>query len=579
MLVDNKILVGKGENPVYLLPQMANRHGLIAGATGTGKTTTLKVLAEGFSAMGVPVFLADIKGDVSSLCLAGTASDSIMSRLDGMGVDRSLFTPSAFPCRFWDVYGKNGTPVRATVTDVGPMLLGRLLGLSEVQNGVLNIAFHVADDNGWGLIDFKDLRAMLTYVSEHKQELTATYGNVTAQSVGAIQRALLNLADQGAEDFFGEPELDIADWFQQDADGKGYINILHAVELAQEPLLYATFMLWMLSELYERLPEVGDLDKPRMVFFFDEAHMLFNGAPKAMLEKIVQVVKLIRSKGVGIYFISQSPADIPDAVLAQLNNRIQHALRAYTPAEQKAVRIAAQSFRANPGFKTEDAISTMGTGVALVSLLDEHGVPCIVEQATICPPQSGFTAVSEAARAMLVANDAMYAKYKDMVDNLSAYEILMEKDAQAAAEKKAAEEQAAAEKKAEEEKKAAEKQAAAEQKAAEKQALVEQKAAEKQALAEQKAAEKQALAEQKAAEKAAATTSSSSSKGVGSTIASAVGKSVKKAAKSTARTFGRNVGKTVTRSVLGNSTNSTVTKYASQMTGSLVSDLFASFFK
>lgn len=434
MLQQDKILIGRGGAPVYLLPRMANRHGLIAGATGTGKTVTLRVLAEGLSDLGVPVFLADVKGDVSALALPGTLNDSVARRLETVGVSPAEFKLQGYPCRFWDVFGKGGIPVRATVSDVGPLLLARLLDLTPVQEGILNIVFKVADDKGWELLDFKDLRAMLTWVSDHRKELTAVYGNVTSQSVGAIQRALLALEADGAEQFFGEPALDIADWFTTAPDGRGTINLLHCVELAQKPLLYATFMLWMLSELYENLPEVGDADKPRLVFFFDEAHLLFADAPKALLEKITQVVKLVRSKGVGIYFITQSPADIPDPVLAQLNNRIQHALRAYTPAEQKAVRTAAQSFRANPGFKTEEAIGTMGTGVALVSTLDEDGAPTVVERATICPPQSGFTPIELTARALLLANDPLYGKYRDAVDNTSAYEEL---DAIARAEEQA----------------------------------------------------------------------------------------------------------------------------------------------
>lgn len=592
MLLDNKILIGVGENPCYLLPNMANRHGLIAGATGTGKTVTLKVMAEGLSQIGVPVFLADVKGDVSSLALAGTLNDKITERLDTMGVPASAFQPSSFPCRFWDVFGKGGIPVRATISDVGPMLLSRLLGLTDAQSGVLNIVFHVADDLGWKLIDLKDLRAMLTFVSDHRAELTSTYGNVSAPSVGAIQRALLGLQDEGAENFFGEPDLNIADWLQT-VGGKGVVNILHCVELAQKPLLYATFMLWMLSELYESLPEVGDMDKPKLVFFFDEAHMLFNGAPKAMVEKVVQVVKLIRSKGVGIYFITQSPADIPDTVLAQLNNRVQHALRAYTPSEQKAVKVAAQSFRANPKFKTEEAISGMGTGVALVSMLDANGAPCVVEKATIAPPQSSFTALEMAARAMLVAQDGLYPVYKDMVDNESAYEILnqVQEEAEAAAaaereEKEAAAAAAKAEKEAEKAAKAAEKEAAAAQKQAEKEAKEAEKAAkaaEKEAAAAQKLAEKEAKDAEKAA-KAAEKEKQAQYKAQGldkygrTKLQASVEKAAKSTAKSVGRSIGRDVGKQLTRGVLG-TTNKTATKVASNMAGSLVSDLVGSFFK
>lgn len=534
MLQDDKILVGKGENPVYLLPKMANRHGLIAGATGTGKTVTLKVLAEGLSDLGVPVFLADIKGDVGGTALPGALNDKITERLQAVGVDPAAYTPTGYPCRFWDVFGKGGIPVRATVTDVGPLLLSRLLGLTDAQAGVLNIVFRVADDNGWDIIDFKDLRAMLTYVGKHHKEYATTYGNVTTQSVGAIQRALLSLEDDGAETFFGMPQLDIHDWMQPGPDGRGTINILHCVELAQKPLLYATFMLWMLSELYETLPEVGDADKPKLVFFFDEAHMLFADAPKALVDKVVQVVKLIRSKGVGIFFITQTPADIPDEVLAQLNNRVQHALRAYTPAEQKAVRTAAQSFRANPNFKTEDAIGSMGTGVALVSMLDEEGVPAVVEQATICPPRSSLNALDAATRALLTANDALYAKYKDAVDDRSAYEILDEQFEAEAAEKAEAE---------------AEKQAEAEAKA-------------------QAKAEREAERERKAQYKAM---------GLDSQGRSPLERSLQKATKSTVRSMGRNFGKSITRGLLGN-TNKTIRNAAGNFAGNIVSDLLGNLF-
>lgn len=533
MLQNGKILIGKGTEQVFLLPQMANRHGLIAGATGTGKTVTLKVLAEGFADMGVPVFLADIKGDVSSMALAGTPGDKITERLTSCGVADADFKLQSYPCRFWDVFAKGGIPVRATVSDVGPLLLARLLDLSDAQEGILNITFRVADDKGWKLIDFKDLRAMLSYVADNRKELTTEYGNVTAQSVGAIQRALLALQDAGAEQFFGEPQLEIGDWMQAAPDGRGMVNILHCVELAQKPLLYATFMLWMLSELYESLPEVGDAEKPKLVFFFDEAHLLFSDAPKALLEKIVQVVKLVRSKGVGIYFITQSPADIPDEVLAQLNNRIQHALRAYTPAEQKAVRVAAQSFRENPAFKTEDVIANMGTGVALVSTLDEQGVPCMVEQATVCPPQSGFTPLDPAARAMLVAQDALYPKYKDAVDEQSAYEVLSEE------EKKQAEAEAAAE--------------------AEKQREAERKAEEKAAREQERALKAQYRAE-----------------GRDSQGRTPLERSMQNATKSAVRTVGRSMGRSLTRGLLGTGTTG---KAAGNFAGTLVGDLLGGLFK
>ncbi len=553
MLQDNKILVGKGDQPVYLLPNMSNRHGLIAGATGTGKTVTLKVLAEGFSDMGVPVFLADIKGDVSGTALAGTDGEKLRERLETVGVDPAAFKYTGYPCRFWDVFGKGGIPVRATVTDVGPLLLSRLLDLTDAQEGVLNIAFRVADDNGWELIDLKDLRSMLAYLGEHRADFVNTYGNVTSQSVGGIQRALLALENDGAADFFGEPDLEIADWMQTAADGRGMVNILHCVELAQRPLLYATFMLWMLSELFECLPEAGDPDKPKLVFFFDEAHMLFSDAPKALVDKVVQVVKLIRSKGVGIFFITQNPADIPDEVLAQLSNRIQHALRAYTPAEQKAVRAAAQSFRENPAFKTEEAIGQLGTGVALVSVLDAEGAPTVVERTTICPPASSMDGMDLAARAMLVANDALYAKYKDAVDERSAYEILDEQAQAAAQEQAQAEAQAQAEKEA--------KEAAKAQAAAEKQALAEQKAAERAAREQERALQAQYKAE-----------------GRDKYGRTKMEQSIVKASRNTAKSMGRQLTKNITRGLLGNSSK-TVRNAASQFAGNMVSDLIGGFFK
>ena len=386
MFTDNKIWLAQSDKRLFLLPNMANRHGLIAGATGTGKTVTMKVMAESFSEMGVPVFLADIKGDLTGMCKPGKDSADMQARIQRFGIED--FSYHGYPTRFWDIFGEVGHPVRVTVSSMGPVLLSRLLGLTEIQSGVLNIVFKVADDNGLLLLDLKDLRAMLQFVGENRAEFTVEYGNVSAASIGAIQRALLAFEQEGGELFFGEPELDITDWMATDVNGRGYINVLSSQKLIQSPTVYATFLLWMLTELFERLPEVGDLDKPKMIFFFDEAHLLFNGMPKALLQKIVQVVKLIRSKAVGVYFISQSPSDIPGDVLAQLSNRVQHALRAYTPDEQKAVRAAARAFRANPAFKTEDAIMELGVGEALVSFLDEEGIPSIVERASILPPQS-----------------------------------------------------------------------------------------------------------------------------------------------------------------------------------------------
>ena len=389
----HKIWLATGENRVYLEPSMANRHGLIAGATGTGKTVTLKVIAESFSDMGVPVFVADIKGDLSGMCLPGAENKHIRRSIDTMGLGD--FQYYSYPARFFDVYGKMGHPVRTTISEMGPELLSRLLGLNDTQSGILRIVFRIADEKGLLLLDLKDLRSMIQYVGDNAAEYKLIYGNIAPQSVGAIQRALLTLEDEGGNIFFGEPALDIADWIDWDADGKGVMNILECQELFQHPLLYSTFLLWMLSELYELLPETGDLDKPKLVFFFDEAHLLFKDAPKALLEKVEQVVRLIRSKGVSVWFISQNPTDIPDSVLGQIGNRVQHALRAYTPKDQKDLRAAAQSFRVNPAFDTEEVLQALGTGEALVSVLDEDGVPSIVERANILPPHSSMNAVGE----------------------------------------------------------------------------------------------------------------------------------------------------------------------------------------
>ncbi len=422
MLYEGKIWVGTGENPVFLLPQMANRHGLIAGATGTGKTVSLKVLAEGFSNMGVPVFLADIKGDLAGMVEVGAHSDGIAKRLVKCGVPS--FQYCDFPSVFWDVYGKQGHPVRATVSEMGPTLLARMLGLNDTQAGVLSILFRIADDEGMLLLDLKDLKAMLAYIGENARDYTLDYGNISTASVGAIQRAVGVLEDEGGDRFFGEPALNIADWMQVSGDGKGVINILAADELFQHPKMYSTFMLWMLSELYELLPEAGDLDKPRMVFFFDEAHLLFNDCPPALLEKLEQVVRLIRSKAVGVYFITQNPCDIPMSVLGQLGNRIQHALRAYTPLDQKAVRTAAQTFRTNPSFDTGEAITQLKTGEALVSFLDEDGAPGVVERATILPPQSSMNAISDEVRAEEIRTSYFAGVYDEAIDRQSAYEQL-----------------------------------------------------------------------------------------------------------------------------------------------------------
>ncbi|NLM72889.1 MAG: DUF853 family protein [Clostridiaceae bacterium] len=425
MFSNNAIWLAQSENPVYLLPKMANRHGLIAGATGTGKTVTLKVLAEGFSDMGVPVFLADIKGDLASLAAEGTESTNIQERLKMLGIQGFEF--KSFPVRFWDIFGENGHPVRATISEMGPLLLSRLLGLNETQTGILNIVFRIADEQGLLLLDLKDLKEMVKYVGENAKSLTLQYGHISPQSVGAIMRSLIALEDQGGNQFFGEPALDINDWIQTTPEGRGYINILHSVRLFNSPLLYSTFLLWMLSELYETLPETGDLEKPKIVFFFDEAHLLFEDIPKVLLQKIEQVVRLIRSKGVGIFFITQNPADIPQDVLGQLGNRIQHALRAYTPSEQKKVKAAAEAFRPNPRFNTEDVISNLATGEALVSCLDADGSPAMVEKAYILPPQSSLGTLDDLTRIGIINKSPMGEKYDNAIDRESAYELLQKK--------------------------------------------------------------------------------------------------------------------------------------------------------
>ena len=523
MFTDQKIWMAKSDKRLYLLPNMANRHGLIAGATGTGKTVTMKVMAESFSEMGVPVFLADIKGDLTGMCKPGKDSADMQSRIQRFGIENFSF--HSYPTRFWDIFGEIGHPVRVTVSSMGPTLLARLLGLTEIQTGVLNIVFKVADDNGLLLLDLKDLRSMLQFVGENRAEFTVEYGNVSAASIGAIQRALLAFEQEGGELFFGEPELDINDWMATDENGRGYINILSSQKLIQSPTVYATFLLWMLSALFEKLPEVGDLDKPKMIFFFDEAHFLFNGMPKPLLQKIVQVVKLIRSKGVGVYFITQSPSDIPGDVLAQLSNRVQHALRAYTPDELKAVRAAAKAFRANPAFKTEDAIMELGVGEALVSFLDEDGVPGLVERANILPPQSLMGAADPETVKRLIYADPLEEKYRESIDRESAFEILtratLELEKQRAEAAAAAAEEAAR-LKAEA---AAEKQRLKEAAAAERQRLRDEaaaiKAAEKEAAAALKEAEREAAKKKQMAQRVVTTAASSVVGALSSNIISA----------------------------------------------------------
>ena len=498
---DRQIYVAHCDNgPLYLVGKMANRHGLIAGATGTGKTVTLQVLAESFSQAGVPCFMADMKGDLSGISQPGQMSGFIEKRLPEFGIENPQF--QGCPTRFFDVFGEQGHPLRATVSDMGPQLLARLLGLNETQTGVLNIVFKIADERGLLLIDMKDLRLMLDYVAKNAKEFTTSYGNVSAVSVGAIQRALLALEAEGADQFFGEPAFNVFDFLQTE-QGRGIMNVLAADKLMLNPKLYSTFLLWLLSELYTQLPEVGDLELPKLIFFFDEAHMLFKDTSKALVEKIEQVIRLVRSKGVGVYFITQSPDDIPEAIAGQLGNRILHGLRAYTPKEQKAVRAAAQTFRTNPNFNTEQAILELGTGEALVSLLDEKGAPCIVERTKILFPLSQIGAVTDQQRQSIIRSSRLYGTYEKSFDRESAYEVLV-----------------------------------AEQQEAEKRA---QKEAEEEAKRKEKEAkEKQKEKEKKEKEKAKSKKKKSTTR-----------KAVEKTINTTATTFGRQLGKSIFRSILG----------------------------
>ena len=539
MYQDNKIWLAQSDKNLFLLPEMANRHGLIAGATGTGKTVTMKVMAESFSDMGVPVFLADIKGDLSGMCKPGVNTEDMQGRITRFGIEG--FEYKGYPTRFWDIFGEAGIPVRVSVSEMGPVLLSRLLGLTDIQQGVLNIVFRVADDNGLLLLDLKDLRAMVQYVGDNRAEYTVQYGNVSAASIGAIQRALLSFEDEGGALFFGEPSLDIRDFMRTDMAGKGFINVLSSTRLIASPTVYGTFLLWMLTELFEKLPEVGDLEKPRMIFFFDEAHLLFSDCPKALVQKIVQVVKLIRSKAVGVYFITQSPSDIPNDVLAQLSNRVQHALRAYTPAEQKSVKAAAKAFRANKAFDTETALMELGVGDARVSFLDEEGIPAIVERAKILPPESLMGAADASEVDRLVKSDEFYLKYNEAVDRESAYEVInaanieLERIRAEEAEKAAAEKAAAIE-------------AAAAEKAAAKEAAAAEKAALKEAMAAEKAALKEKEAKKKVAQKAASNAASSIVGSLSTNIVNSIAGGKKKTAKQIAAQAAKNALSSVARS-------------------------------
>ncbi|MCB9993401.1 MAG: DUF853 family protein [Hyphomicrobiaceae bacterium] len=425
LLLDDRLYLGTSTRPEYLQFKYANRHGLVTGATGTGKTVSLQIMAEGLSRAGVPVFCADVKGDLSGIAVAGEPKDFLTKRAGDIGFDDYSF--EAFPTIFWDLFGRQGHPIRTTVSEMGPLLFSRLLDLNDTQEGLLNIAFKLADDEGLLLLDLKDLRALLVNMGERAKEISTTYGNVSTASLGAIQRALLVLEQQQGDLFFGERALSIADMMRTAIDGRGYISVLAADELMQTPKLYATFLLWMLSELFEELPEVGNPDKPKLVFFFDEAHLLFDDPPKALLDKIEQVVKLVRSKGVGVYFVTQNPADMPESVLAQLGNRVQHALRAYTPREQKAVRVAADTFRPNPAFDTEEVITQLGVGEALVSVLEDKGVPSMVGRTMMRPPSSRLGPILPEERAAIIAKSPVASLYDEMIDRESAFEVLKRK--------------------------------------------------------------------------------------------------------------------------------------------------------
>ena len=533
MFQDHKIWIGTSEEEkVYIYPKMANRHGMIAGATGTGKTITLKVLAESFSSCGVPVFLADVKGDLAAMCRPGEETEKVRERMENMNLTEYGFEFQSYPTTYWDVYGEKGMPLRTTISEMGPLLLSRILDLNDTQTDILTIIFKIADDEGLLLLDTKDLKSMIQYVSEHSKDYAMQYGNMAKQSLAAILRAVVALEAEGGEQFFGETALNIIDWMSTSYEGKGNIQVLDCQKLIHSPTMYSTFLLWMLSELFETLPEAGDRDRPKMVFFFDEAHLLFDNASKTLLTKIEQVVKLIRSKGVGIYFITQNPKDIPEGIMGQLGNKIQHALRAYTPAEQKAAKAAAQSFRENPDFDTYEAITQLATGEALVSVLDEEGVPTVVQRCIILPPQSQMGALSDVIRKDEMINNLLYVKYTQEIDRESAYEILSKKVV-AEAEAKAAQEAA------EEAEKQKLKEEAAAKKAAEKEAWALEKQKEKEAAD----AEKKRLKELEAAKKAAEKEEAAKERRMKSTL--------KKVASSATGTIGREIGNEIGESIGG----------------------------
>lgn len=498
MYYNNKIYLGKNKDnntETYILPKMANRHGLITGASGSGKTISLKVMAESFSNAGVPVFLVDVKGDIAGTCKIGEPNENVDSRVEKLGLEG--FNYQAFPVTFFDVFGKSGHPLRTTIEKIGPRLLSRMLGLSDAQEGILAIIFQIAKDEDLKLNDLKDLKDLLKYVGENKDEYILKYGNITTQSIGAIQRNLLELEQEGGNSFFGKPELELYDLFQYDFNGHGYINILDAQELFKKPTLYAVFLIWLLNTLYDNMPEVGDLERPKLILCLDEAHLIFSEMNEALTKQIIQIVKLIRSKGIGVYFISQSPSDIPDEILAQLGNKIQHVLRSYTPSDEKAIKAASNAFRPNPEFKTEEEIKNLSTGEALVSFLNEDGEPSIVEKVKILPPQSLMGAITDADRDMIIKQSRLFGKYENLNDEVSASEIVEEQSKKKKEEKEAEEQAVIAAKEAEKQAKEEAKLKAQEEKEAAKKAKEEAREAERIAKAEAKEAEKKAKAKTK----------------------------------------------------------------------------------
>ncbi len=549
MVYDGMPWIGddQGEK-LCIRPEMANRHGLIAGATGTGKTVTLKVMAESFSEMGVPVFLADVKGDLSGMCCPGEDDSKVRERVEQLELEGKGFARRGYPVCFWDIFGEMGLPLRTTISEMGPTLLARLMGLTDTQTDVLTIVFRIADEEGLLLLDVKDLRSMLAYVAENNKEYALRYGSLPKQSINSILRNLASLEEQGGEQFFGEPALDIRDWFRQDSQGRGMVNILHSESLIHNPKMYSTFMLWMVSELFEVLPEAGDCPKPKMMFFFDEAHLLFDDAPKALMQKLEQVVKLVRSKGVGIYFITQSPKDIPDGILGQLGNKIQHALHAYTPAEQKAVKAAADSFRENPAFDTREAISQLGIGEALVSFLDKDGVPSAVRRAKILPPQSLMGPISQSERTAQTQGQMLYSKYGTMIDRDSAYEFFQRKLKQQETFQKQQEELGARKKEQEKAEREARKEALRQEKEREKEEERRRREEIREKERKEKALAREAQQREQAKKKAVASVAKTAAGTIGREVGNEIGKNV---GGSFGKKLGGNLGASIGRGLLG----------------------------